>query len=95
MGTALAQAAGRKAGTVPSVTHDIEALFAELSRRPQDAPGQGLTSAELRAKLDLSLPGVTAFIKAAMAAGRCRCVKKVQKAMDGRLARVPAYVFEG
>lgn len=78
----------------PSLAVDFDALLAEL-RTTRQAANEGYTTEELRERFGWSVPRCTKIIRAAMASGRCRRARKVVEALDGRMANVPAYVFEG
>ena len=95
MGASSAQATGRKAGTLQTVTHDIDALFAELAEQSRQGGGEGLTMQEVMATTRLSITLARRRIAEAQAAGKCHPTRKLQKDIGGTWRRVQAYVFEG
>ena len=72
---------------------DIEAMFSELDTRKPGEGSKGLTTQEIKNRLGIGLPRTVSLIKAALAAGRCRVIRKKIIGMDGRSTTVPAYLF--
>ncbi|EHJ49522.1 hypothetical protein DFW101_3526 [Solidesulfovibrio carbinoliphilus subsp. oakridgensis] len=74
------------------MTMDFDALFAGLAFQ---VGGDGYTTAEIMEQTGMSPELTRRRIKQALAAGLCRVGRKLVQRIDGRVAPVPAYVFEG
>lgn len=80
-------------GSRKALTVDFAGLFASLrSAPPSDTPGT-YTTQEVMQLTGMAEGAARSSIKAALAAGLAEVTQKRTRAMDGRMALVPAYKF--
>lgn len=94
MGSPHSQATGRQASSVPVMTVDLAALFAELAES-QTQHVEGYSVEEIAAKVQKNPATIRRLIRQALDNGSCEVVPRRIKTITGCWTTKAAYRFKG